>query len=139
MEESNLYRRESMERIQSPEQLNDYIRVTNPTVWVVLAAVILLLAGLLIWSASATLDSYASGVAQVSGGTMTVVFDDAAAAANVEAGMAVTVGSTASTVKSVGIDADGSVFALADTALADGVYPARVVYRQIQVLRLLFN
>ena len=139
MEESTLYRKQSMERIQSPEQLNDYLHVTNPTVWVVLAAVVLLLAGLLVWSTSAGLDSYASGIAQVSDGTMVVVFDDTSLAANVEAGMTVAVGETSSTVTSVGIDANGSVFALADTALADGVYSARVVYRQIRVLKLLFN
>ena len=33
----------------------------------------------------------------------------------------------------------GAVFALADTILADGVYEARVTYRQTQVITLLFN
>ena len=32
-----------------------------------------------------------------------------------------------------------AVFALADTILADGVYDARVTYRQTQVITLLFN
>ena len=138
MEESSLYRKESMERIQSPEQLNDYMRVTNPSVWVVLAAVILLLVGVLIWGAMAQIDSYAAGTAQVQDGVMVLVFDDAQQAKNVQAGMTVTVGETSSEISSVGSE-NGSVFATASTTLADGSYPARVVFRQTQVLRLLFN
>ena len=45
MEQTSVYRKASVERISSPEQLNDYLRVTNPSVWIVLAAVVLLLAG----------------------------------------------------------------------------------------------
>ena len=49
MEKSKVFRQTSMDRIQSPEQLNDYLRVTDPSVWVLLAAVIVLLAGVLVW------------------------------------------------------------------------------------------
>jgi hypothetical protein len=139
MEESSLYRKESMERIQSPEQLNDYLRITNPTIWVVLVAVILLLAGMLIWSSFANIDSFAAGTARVENGEMVVLFDDETLASRVEAGMAVTVGDVSSTVKSVGRSENGAVFALADTVLSDGVYEARVVYKQTQVISLLLN
>ncbi|MBR0161687.1 MAG: hypothetical protein IJQ02_10460 [Oscillospiraceae bacterium] len=139
MEESSLFRKESMERIQSPEQLNDYLRVTNPSVWVVLAAIILLLVGMLIWSATAQIDSFAAGTAQVQNGEMKLVFDDAQKAESVKSGMTITVGETSSVISSVGRAEDGSLFAIAATNLADGSYPARVVFRQTQVLSLLFN
>ena len=45
----DLYREKSLERISSPEQLNDYIRVTTPSVWLVLVMVIVLLIGILSW------------------------------------------------------------------------------------------
>ena len=38
-----LFRKKSVERVSSPEQLNDYIRVANPSLWLVLGAVIVLL------------------------------------------------------------------------------------------------
>ncbi len=139
MEELSLYRKESMERIQSPEQLNDYLRITNPTIWILLIAVIILLAGMLIWSSYATIGSFAQGTARVENGEMTVLFDDANLARSVKAGMDITVGDVTSTVKSVGRSESGAVFALADTILADGVYEARVTYRQTQVITLLFN
>ena len=139
MEESSLYRKESMERIQSPEQLNDYLRITNPTIWVVLVAVILLLAGLLVWSAFASIDSFARGTARVENGEMTVLFDDADSAGKVTTGMEVAVGDVSSAIKSIGRTESGTVFATADTDLADGVYDAKVAYRQTQVITLLFN
>ena len=45
----SLFREKSLEAIESPESLNDYLRVTSAGVWLVLAAVIALLAGLILW------------------------------------------------------------------------------------------
>ena len=45
-EKPSLFRKEAMNRITSPDQLNDYLRVTRPSVWVVLVAVILLICGI---------------------------------------------------------------------------------------------
>ena len=41
---SGLFREKSMARVSSPEELNDYIRVTTPGVWLIL------LLGMLVWS-----------------------------------------------------------------------------------------
>ncbi len=61
---SEIFRKKSLERVSSPEQLNDYIRVTTPSVWLVLIAVILLLVGLLAWSVFGTVNvNTASGEA----------------------------------------------------------------------------
>ena len=48
--ESGIFREKSLERVSGPEALNDYIRVTTPSVWIVLAALVILLAGMLAWS-----------------------------------------------------------------------------------------
>ena len=45
-----VFRKKTLDRIASPEQLTDYLRVTNPGIWVILVAVILLLAGVFAWS-----------------------------------------------------------------------------------------
>ena len=44
-----LFREKSLEAIESPESLNDYLRVTSPGVWLALAAVIALLVGGILW------------------------------------------------------------------------------------------
>ena len=45
----SLFREKSLEAVQSPESLNDYLKVTSPGVWLVLGAVILLLTGTILW------------------------------------------------------------------------------------------
>ncbi|MCR5304222.1 MAG: hypothetical protein K6E33_06625 [Lachnospiraceae bacterium] len=44
-----IFRKKSIDNISNPEQLNDYIRVVTAPVWLFLLAVIILLAGLLVW------------------------------------------------------------------------------------------
>lgn len=53
---NNIFREKSLERVSSPEALNDYIRVTTPSVWIVLAATVLLLLGMLAWSVFGTVE-----------------------------------------------------------------------------------
>ena len=64
----SIFRQRSLERISSPEQLTDYLKVTNIGVWVILAAVIILLAGLLVWSMVGNLETITDGVAVVKDG-----------------------------------------------------------------------
>jgi len=52
----SIFRQKSIDRISNPEQLNDYIRVTPPGVWLVLAALLILLAGMLCWSILGTVE-----------------------------------------------------------------------------------
>ncbi len=47
---AKLFREKSLEAVESPESLNDYLRVTSPGVWLVMASVIVLLAGGILWS-----------------------------------------------------------------------------------------
>ena len=46
---NNIFRKKSLDRVSSPEDLNNYMRVTNPPVWFALSAIILLLIGAIIW------------------------------------------------------------------------------------------
>ena len=48
--EFKLFREKSLEAVESPESMNDYLRVTSPGVWLVLATVIVLLIGAVVWS-----------------------------------------------------------------------------------------
>ena len=137
--EQPLFRKESVERISSPEQLEDYLRVTTPTVWIVLAAVILLLASLFVWSSVTAMESYATGTAEVKDSLLTLSFDDADKAANVTVGMNVRVGELVTPVLSIGEDGEGNLLAIAETQLPDGSYQARVGYRSTQVIDMLFN
>ena len=47
--------KKALERITAPEQLTDYLRVTNPGIWALLTAIICLVVGLCVWSMAGTL------------------------------------------------------------------------------------
>lgn len=44
-----IFRKKSMDRISSPESLNDYIKVAGPGTWLLLGAIIILLTGACCW------------------------------------------------------------------------------------------
>lgn len=52
-----IFRDKSMDKITSPEQMNDYIRVSNPSVWMILSAVIILLVGVCVWGVFGRMDT----------------------------------------------------------------------------------
>ena len=70
--DNRLFRKKSIDRISSPEQLEDYMRVTSPAIWMVLAAVIALLGGLLVCSSVGRVETTMPVQATASGGTVTV-------------------------------------------------------------------
>ncbi|MCI7691340.1 MAG: hypothetical protein MSR67_03005 [Oscillospiraceae bacterium] len=47
---NSIFRQKSIDKITSPEKLDDYIKVTKPSVWITLIAIVLLLAGAVVWS-----------------------------------------------------------------------------------------
>ena len=47
---NSIFRQKSIDKISSPEKLDDYIKVTKPSVWITLIAIVLLLAGAVVWS-----------------------------------------------------------------------------------------
>ena len=55
---SEIYREKSIKRVNQPEDLNDYIRVTTPSVWVVLIAIALVLAAVLGWMIFGTVEEH---------------------------------------------------------------------------------
>ena len=46
---NSLFRKKSIDRVSSPEQLNDRIRVTNPGVWLLMIGILLVLTGICVW------------------------------------------------------------------------------------------
>jgi hypothetical protein len=55
--ESGLFRQKSVERISSPEDLHEYMRVTSPRLWMILIAILVLLAGFILFASTATMEN----------------------------------------------------------------------------------
>ena len=54
---NQLFRKESLDRISSPEQLHDYMRVTSPRMWMILSAIAALLIGFIVYASTTTMES----------------------------------------------------------------------------------
>lgn len=67
-----LFRKKSIEKVSSPEQLNEYIRASNPGVWTVLAAIVILLIGVCVWGILGHLDTTVTTVAVVENSEITL-------------------------------------------------------------------
>jgi hypothetical protein len=48
---NDVFRKEAVEKITGPEDLNRYIKVINPRIWLILAGIALAAAGLVIFAA----------------------------------------------------------------------------------------
>ena len=70
--EKQLFRQKSIDRISSPEQLQDYMRVTNPGIWMVLGAVIAILVGMIVFSIVGKLETRVPVQAVSEDGTVSV-------------------------------------------------------------------
>ena len=152
-EGNGLFREKSIGRVSSPEQLDDYMRVANPGVWTLLAAVIALLIGVCVWGVFGRLDTFAD-TAVVSDGerSFCVVrseyMDDVGEGAVVEAeGERFTVaymenggGINARAASLAGVG-EGEPFALAvlDGALPAGIYEAKLVVESVAPMSFVLN
>ena len=95
-----IFRKKSVDRMSSPEQLNDYIKVINPGVWMALAAIVILLVGVCVWGVFGTLETKLS-VAAVSQDGQTVLYVKEDNVASVQENMSVYIGDETYKVTSV--------------------------------------
>ena len=51
----SIFREKSLKKVSSPEQMDEYIRVITPSVWIALIALAVLLTGFLAWSIFGTM------------------------------------------------------------------------------------
>lgn len=70
MENETIFRDKSIERISSPDQLNDYVRLSNPGVWFILSAIMVILIGACIFGALGHIDSSVPAVGIAKDGKM---------------------------------------------------------------------
>ena len=156
---TKLFREKSLEAVESPESLNDYLRVTSPGVWLILAAVICLLIGTILWGVFGHIRTTATVAVQAADGK-TVCYIPYEQVDGVMAQGVVTVDGqdypldTAAEYSLTVLESDASlrllkagslkagdpvVLVQADTDLADGVYSGTVVTEDLRPISLLLQ
>lgn len=137
-QKSSLFRKESLERIQSPEQLTDYLKVTNPGIWIILFAIIILLAGLFVWSTVGKLETIAGGNAVVKNGTAQIIVTDYDKG-SITPGMPVRFDNKEYELYDVRQDEYGRITAYANVSVSDGDYKVKIVTESISPIKFLLS
>ena len=136
--EKQIFRKKSLDRISSPEELNKYLRVTNPSLWIGLLAVVLLLVGLLIWASVDTLVTKTDAVVEASNGELIVTVTGSKSEV-IKKGMIVEVNGQNAVIDSVEIDEYGRAISKAILNIPDGKYKAEVIIESIKPISFLFR
>ena len=155
---SNLFRPKSLERISSPEQLNHYIRVSTPSVWLLLCAIVVLLTGVCVWGVFGHMDTALPVVALSREGEVTAYVCQVDAE-KVRVGAGVSLNGMEGQVLAIGAEpvmVDGSfteymrhvgalqqgewVYAVTlDAACEEGVYAAQIVIDSVSPMSFVLN
>lgn len=135
----SIFREQSLNKVKSPDNLNEYIRIANPGVWTLLAAILFLLLGFCLWGIFGQLRTVVQVDAQSSGGVITCRLTDADAAA-VQPGMTVLIDGQNATVSEVTVRGGSSTCTIVSpVSLPDGSYTAQIEVETIQPISFLLN
>ena len=99
---NDLFRKKNMDRVSSPEQLNDRIRVTGFGVWLLLSGILLVLAGIVVWGIFGRLDTTLP-VSAITQQGQTVCYVKEQSISQIQVGMAVDAESGSTTVASIAV------------------------------------
>ena len=158
-QQNSLFREKSLKSVASPEELDDYIRVTNPGVWLLLSVIIIFLLGVLIWGIFGKLETDVDVFGRMEDGRL-VVYASGSDMLKLKTGMKVITNQTEGSVTDItgytltsedvfptqdkaeeyNIPAGTPLFPIiTDLTLPDGNYDARIVLQEIRPMELIIN
>ncbi len=135
-----IFRKKSLDKVKSPESLDDYIRVSNPGVWLLLISVIVLLVGFCVWGIFGHIDSTVSATVRVENGTaVCCVAEDNIK--GITEGMTVQFDGKEAVIESIGAKENSEYICTlkTDASLADGFYDGKVVTKSYKPLSFILN
>ena len=132
---NSIFREKSIQKVQSPDNLNEYIRVSNPGIWILMVSVLFLLLGLCIWGCFGQLRTEVQAEARCENGVVRCLLSDDSAA-GVQPGMTVELGGQSGKVAQV----EGNVCIIQpESPLAEGSYSAKILVEVIHPISFLLN
>ena len=129
--DSNLFRKKSLKQIQSPDNLKEYIKVINPSLWIIFIAIFLLLAGAFVWGTMGKIEDKVSVTALVKNGEVLCDYNESA-----KEEMKAVINGINGTVSSVSTNA---IKISLEEKLSDGVYMGYIVLGEISPISFVFN
>ncbi len=157
-DKSKLFREKNVESLESPEVLNNYLRVTSPGIWLILACIALFLIGVCIWGVFGHIDSTMVTAVVSEGGEVDCLVPEEAISGVLE-NPSVEINDTdyalkPSTLEPEIITEDTDIYVIltgnlevgqvvyripVDAALEEGTYSGKVVTEKLTPISLLLN
>ena len=135
-----IFRKKSLDKVKSPENLDDYIQVSNPGVWLLLISVIVLLAGACVWGIFGHIDSTVPATVHIENGQAVceIAEEDIS---SVKVGLTVKLEDCEAVIEAIGNKTDnGYVCTVSDeSALPDGFYEGKVIVERYKPLSFILN
>ena len=134
---ASIFRKETLERISSPEQLTDYLRVTTPGLWIVFAAIVAMLIGFFTWMSVGIIETTVPvGVSmQNHNAEVAIISSDS----TMEKDMTLRVGGEETVILSTSTDNLGRTVGTAEVNLPDGTYDGSLVTESIHPIQFLIS
>ncbi len=135
-----IFRKKSLDKMKSPENLDDYIRVSNPGVWLLLVSIIVLLAGACVWGIFGHINSVVETDVHAESGTV-ICYIAEEDAASIEVGMTVEFDGYEAGIINISKEKNGSIICglQADQQIPDGIYNGSVVTESIKPLSFILD
>lgn len=138
--EEELFRKQSLDKIKNPEELNDYLKVTKPGVWILLVSLILLLAGALVWSIFGSIDVTIETDVCIKNNEIKCYIADEDCSYVTE-GMVVKYADTEAAIKGIESDGKGGYWCYLKPKkdMENGYYDGEICVENVQPISLLLN
>ena len=135
-----IFRKKSLDKVKSPENLDDYIRVTNPGVWLILIFIIALLVGACIWGTFGEVNSTVNATVYVEGEKTVCLVGDSDIDV-VEVGQKVTFMDKEGTIIDIGEKNGEKYTCLVENGnnLPNGVYEGKVIIGSYRPISFILN
>lgn len=133
-----IFRKKSLDKVKSPESLNDYVQVSNPSVWLLLAAIIVLLAGACIWGVLGNIETTVDCSVVAENGVVTGFIADA----QIEPGMLMRIGDAEYEIENAEFSSNTGRLMCTVTAKAnipDGTYNAAIITERIKPISFILS
>ena len=134
---TSIFRKETLDRISSPEQLTDYLRVTSPGIWIILAAIVTLLVGFFVWMGVDTIETTVPVGVSMEGAHATVAITEGDV--RIEKDMTLRVGGKEAAIQSTKTDEYGRTVGLANVDLTDDMYDGVLVTEAVHPIQFLIS
>lgn len=135
-----VFRKKSLDKMRSPENLNEYIKVASPSVWLVLVGVLVLLLGTFLWASIGNVNSIIETEILVENG-QGICHVPVKDCPELSESMPVYIGDTQGSITGISQEAhDADVYDVyVSIAKPDGAYAAGIVTQSYAPISFIFN